>query len=111
MGAWYVLSTLGLFDVQGGTPVRPTFQLGSPAFDKVVIKLNKMTAKGKKLIITTDKQGNNPYYVQSVAWNGRPLNDCWMYREELLQGGELHFVMGTEPQKNWGTSSTPSCPQ
>lgn len=111
MGAWYVLNTLGLFDVQGGTPVRPTFQFGSPTFDKAVIKLNKMTGKGRKLIITTDKQGKNPYYVQSAVWNGKPLNDCWMYREELLKGGELHFVMGTEPQKSWGTSSTPACPQ
>lgn len=111
MGAWYVLNTLGLFDVQGGTPIQPTFQFGSPAFRKVVIKLNKMTAKGRKLIITTDKQGNNPYYVQSAIWNGKPLNDCWMYREELLKGGRLHFVMGTEPQKSWGTSSTPPCPQ
>ncbi|MEG0647986.1 MAG: GH92 family glycosyl hydrolase, partial [Bacteroides sp.] len=41
LGAWYVLASMGLFDVQGGTNSEPTMQIGSPLFDKITIHLNK----------------------------------------------------------------------
>ena len=41
IGAWYVLASMGIFDVQGHAAERPTFQLGSPLFEKIEIKLNR----------------------------------------------------------------------
>lgn len=49
LGAWYVMSSIGLFDVKGLTEINPKFQIGSPLFDKVVIKLNKSIIKEIRL--------------------------------------------------------------
>ena len=111
LGAWYVMAALGLFDVQGGAPVRPTYQIGSPMFDKVKIRLNPMNASGKYLVIETEKQGDNPYYVESAAFNGKPLGQCWLYRDEIYKGGVLKFKMTMAPNPSWGTTVAPACPQ
>ncbi len=44
-----VMAAMGLFDVQGGSCERPTFQIGSPLFDKIEIKLSPMNATEKRL--------------------------------------------------------------
>ena len=41
LGAWYVMSALGLFDVKGLTEIDPKFQIGAPLFDKFTVRLNK----------------------------------------------------------------------
>ena len=41
LGAWYVMASIGLFDVAGLTNENPTMQIGSPAFNKIDIKLNQ----------------------------------------------------------------------
>lgn len=111
LGAWYVMSSLGLFDVQGGSPVRPTFQIGSPMFDEVTIKLNKINATGKTFTIRTHKNGSQNYYVQSARLNGKPTDHCWIYRDQLYKGGVMDFEMGDHPNVEWGTADTPVCPQ
>ncbi|NNG11377.1 MAG: glycoside hydrolase family 92 protein, partial [Arenibacter sp.] len=40
LGAWYVMASMGLFDVQGHTSANPTFQFGSPLFDRITIQLD-----------------------------------------------------------------------
>ncbi|MGI6243396.1 MAG: GH92 family glycosyl hydrolase [Prevotella sp.] len=111
LGAWYVLAAMGLFDVQGGAPIRPTYQLGSPMFDEVKVRLNPINASGKELIIRTIKHGKNPIYVQKVTFNGQPVDQCWLYRDQLYKGGVLEFVMGDQPNENWGQTIAPDCPQ
>ena len=107
LGAWYVMSTMGLFDVQGGAPAEPTFQLGSPAFDQVTIHLNPLNATGKKLVIKTVGNGPEAYYVQGATFNGKPLNEDWLYRKDILAGGELVLEMGPEPSDCWNASRPP----
>ena len=107
LGAWYVLSTMGLFDVQGGAPAEPTYQIGSPAFDKIVVHLNPLNATGKKLVIRTIGNGPEAYYVQKATFNGKPLEQNWLYRKDILSGGELVLTMGTEPSDVWNESCPP----
>lgn len=107
LGAWYVLSTMGLFDVQGGAPAEPTYQIGSPAFDKIVVHLNPLNATGKKLVIRTIGNGPDAYYVQKATFNGKPLEQNWLYRKDILAGGELVLTMGTEPSDVWNESCPP----
>ena len=107
LGAWYVLSTMGLFDVQGGAPEHPTFQLGSPAFDKVVIHLSPFNASGKEFVISVKGNGPESYYVQSARFNGKPLEQNWLYRKDVLAGGKLELTMGTEPSDIWNASRPP----
>ena len=107
LGAWYVMSTMGLFDVQGGAPADPTFQLGSPAFDQITVHLSPLNASGKKLVIKTVGNAPDAYYVQGATFNGKPLNENWLYRKDVFQGGELVLTMGTEPSDCWNASRPP----
>ncbi len=107
LGAWYVMSTMGLFDVQGGAPAEPTFQLGSPAFDEITVHLSPLNASGKKLVIKTVGNAPDAYYVQGATFNGKPLNENWLYRKDVFQGGELVLTMDTEPSDCWNASRPP----
>jgi len=107
LGAWYVLASMGLFDVQGHSATRPSFQFGSPLFDKITIALDTKYYKGKELIIETVNQSPDNIYVQSVTWNDKPVQNNWIYRDELMKGGVLKFVMGSEPNKEWGVNKLP----
>lgn len=102
LGAWYVISSMGLFDVKGGTDERPEFQIGSPLFDRIVIKLNKENAEGKSFVIETENNGPDSYYIQSATLNGKPLDRCRIYRDEVFKGGKLRLTMGKEPNEIWG---------
>ena len=107
LGAWYVMASIGLFDVQGHTSSRPSFQFGSPLFDKVIILLNSKYYTGKQLIIETKNQDSENMYIQSASWNGKPFEKNWLYRDELMKGGKLIFTMGSKPNKNWGVQIPP----
>ncbi|RYD71142.1 MAG: glycoside hydrolase family 92 protein, partial [Sphingobacteriales bacterium] len=103
LGSWYVIASLGLFDVKGFTDSRPIIQIGSPMFDKADIQLGN----GKKLLIETKNNSADNVYIQSAKWNGITLNNCWMYRDELMKGGKLELVMGDKPNTNWGVLNLP----
>jgi putative alpha-1,2-mannosidase len=104
LGSWYVMAALGLFDVKGLTDARPVIELGSPLFDQANITLGN----GKKLVIVTENNSKTNYYIQSVEFNGKKINNCWLYRDELMKGGKMVFIMGNKPNKNWGRIPPPS---
>lgn len=107
LGAWYVLGAIGIFDVQGGTPVRPTYQFGSPQFDRITIQLSKANSKGKRFVIEANDAGDDHYYVQKATLNGKDFNQSWIYRDELHQGGRLQLQMSSTPNETWGTTAAP----
>lgn len=103
LGAWYVMASLGLFDVKGLTDSRPIVQFGSPLFDKATVKLRE----GKTLVISTKSNSKENCYIQSVEFNGKTLKNCWLYWDELMQGGNLVFLMGRQPNEKWGVAVPP----
>lgn len=105
LGAWYVMAALGLFDVQGHAAANPTFQFGSPQFEKVTIQLENNPAK--KLVIKTENNSKENMYVQGIHLNGNSLENCWINRADLMSGGELIFNMDSIPNKNWGVKTLP----
>jgi len=107
LGSWFVLSALGMFDVQGFGSSSPTVQFATPMFDKVTITLDTDYYKGKKLVIETVNQSPENRYIQSVSFNGKSVDNCWIYRDELMKGGTLKFVLGSEPNKKWGVGIPP----
>ncbi|MEZ4994940.1 MAG: GH92 family glycosyl hydrolase [Saprospiraceae bacterium] len=107
LGAWYVMAAMGLFDVQGHASARPSFQFGSPLFDKIKIQLDQDYYPGKELIIETVNQQPDHLYVQSVSWNGEPIENNWVYRDILMQGGTLQFQLGPTPNMDWGVGTPP----
>ncbi len=107
LGAWYVMAALGLFDVQGHSAMNPTFQFGSPQFDKVTIQLDPKYYSGKELVIETKDNAKGNVYIQNLSLNGQKIDRCWIDRRALMNGGTLTFEMGAQPNTNWGTGTPP----
>lgn len=107
LGSWYVMTALGLFDVKGLTDNRPIIEFGSPLFAKATISLGN----GRTLALETINNSEESVYIQSATFNGKPLENCWMYRDELMKGGKLVFVMGNRPNKVWGVMNRPPSTQ
>ncbi len=104
LGAWYVMSSIGLFDVQGHTSSDPTFQIGTPLFDKVEISL----PGDKTLKIHGQPKHSGKYqYIQSATFDGMELKNGWMYRDQLVEGGILDIVLDTLPNTDWGIALPP----
>ncbi len=107
LGAWYVMAAMGLFDVQGHTSANPTFQIGSPLFDKIEVQLHPKYYTGKKFTIHVKNNNGQNGYVQSVLLNGEPQTNNWFYREQVTRGGEMTIELGDKPNKNWGVGQMP----
>lgn len=97
LGAWYVISSLGLFDVKGLTDPTPSFSLASPLFDKVTIQLNNRYFTGKEFVIETKNNSARNGYVQQFLLNGQPLSEPRIPFSLLTEGGRLEMDMGSQP--------------
>ena len=97
LGAWYVMASMGLFDAKGLTAPDPTFQIGSPLFDKVTLRLNPDYSTGKEFVIETT--GNTPenYYIGSLELDGKPLQSVQLPFAEVVGGGTLRVNLAAEP--------------
>jgi predicted alpha-1,2-mannosidase len=92
MSAWYLFSTLGFYPVAPGSSY---YQLGSPAINKAVIKLEN----GNTFTIEANNQSDKNVYVQKVLLNGKQLVEPTIGHEEIMKGGSLVFFMGDKPKK------------
>ncbi|MFT4663952.1 MAG: putative alpha-1,2-mannosidase [Polaribacter sp.] len=97
MSAWYVLSSMGFYPV---TPASNTYVIGSPVFDKVTVNLEN----GKHIVINANNNGAKNVYVQSLQVNGSAYEKTYINHEDLANGAELTFEMGSVPNKKWGAS-------
>lgn len=98
MSSWYVFSALGFYPV---TPGDPIYFIGSPLFDKAILHLQN----GKTFTITADHNMPQEYYIQSAKLNGEPLDKVYITHDQIMNGGELNFEMGSQPNYNWGVSA------
>lgn len=110
MGAWYVMSSMGLFQMDGGASERPIYELGSPQFEKITIHLDPDFYPGETFIITAENVSDDNIYIQSAKLNGEPLNKLWFYHEELVAGGSLELIMGSKPNREWAAGPEASPP-
>lgn len=99
LGAWYVMAGIGLFDVKGLTSENPSFQIGSPLFDKITIKLNPKYYKGNEFVIETRNNSKTNVYVKSATLNGVHSDNVQLPFESVVKGGKLVLEMGNTPRK------------
>jgi predicted alpha-1,2-mannosidase len=95
--SWYVLSAIGFYPVCPGSPV---FEIGSPIFDKSVIRLGN----GKEFTILAIHVSARNKYIQSAELNGKPLDRPWFSQSDIADGGTLVLQMGDHPNFTWGSS-------
>ena len=110
MGAWFVMSALGLFQMDGGGSVTPIYEIGSPLFQRAVIQLDGKYYSGREFVIEARNVSGTNRYVQSAELNGRPLERPWFYHRQLAGGGKLILEMGPEPNPGWGSAAAHAPP-
>jgi predicted alpha-1,2-mannosidase len=98
MSAWYVLSSIGLYPMN---PASGDYEIGSPIFEKATINLPER----KTFVIEAENVSNENFYIQSATFNGNAFNKTTISHQDILKGGNLHFVMGNQPNKNWATTN------
>lgn len=101
LGAWYVISSLGLFDVKGLTNENPSFSIGSTLFDKVTIQLNSKYYEGKQFVIEAKNNTSTTPYVQSFTLNGEPMSGVRLPFSTLVKGGKLEVQMDSIPKDTY----------
>jgi predicted alpha-1,2-mannosidase len=104
MGAWFVMSAIGLFQMDGGGSVKPVYEIGSPLFCKITIHLDKRYYPGKTFVIEAKDCSATNRYIQSAALDGKSLSKCWFYHSDLIDGGSLVLEMGPKPNRSWATT-------
>lgn len=90
MSAWYIFSALGFYPVAPGSIY---YSIGSPTVVSAVIHLEN----GKVFSISTKNQSPNNVYVKKVLLNGKPVDNFKISHFDIINGGELLFVMGNKP--------------
>ena len=99
MSAWYILSSVGLYQVD---PVGGRFVIGSPLFDKATVNVGG----GKTFTVVAKNNSDRNIYVQSARLNGKALKNSYIEFNDIRHGGTLELVMGPKPSK-WGAA--PAC--
>jgi len=102
MGGVSALMAIGLFSLDGNVSQDPVYEITSPIFDQVIIKLDPKYYSGKEFKITTFNNSKDNMYIQKVFLNGKIHDQFWFSHEVFRKGGKLEIYLGPEPNKNWG---------
>lgn len=96
MSSWYVLSSIGLYQVE---PAGGKYIIGSPIFDEATLNVGD----GKRFTVRTIGGSDMNIYIQRARLNGKPYTKSYIDFRDIARGGTLELVMGPRPSK-WGTA-------
>ena len=94
MSSWYVFSSLGFYPENSASGI---YVLGSPLFDKAVIKTGNKTFT----VQTIDNSAAN-IYIQRVTLNGKPYRKSFITHQDIVNGGTMVVTMGSKPNYEFG---------
>lgn len=97
MGSLAVLMKIGLFQMNGGTEANPEYQIGSPIFDTIRIKLNPDYYSGNVFTINAKNNSAENVFVSEVAFNNKKLEENSLKHDEIVKGGSLNLHMVPTP--------------
>lgn len=94
MGGISALMSIGLFSLKGTCDVEPVYEITSPVFDEIRIKLSEKYYSGETFTIKTYNNSSANCYIQQSKLNGKPLDTFWFYHKDFAKGGILELWMG-----------------
>jgi len=96
MSSWYILSSVGLYQVE---PAGGKYIIGSPLFDKATLNVGN----GKQFSVVATNNSKENIYVQSAKLNGKKYTKSYINYADIVRGGTLELVMGNKPS-TFGTA-------
>lgn len=96
MSAWWVMRSLGFSTVNVGEPY---FYLNAPIFNKYILK----KANGKELVVNSNIQNSNFYYINGFKINHKLVNRNWITYDEIQNSTSFEFNLSDVPNKSFGT--------
>ncbi len=89
MSAWYVMSSLGIYNI---APGQMAYQIGVPQFDKAVINLEN----GKQFTILNSGAsiGSGNIYLQGMNLAKKGYNKLYLNFDDIKDGGEFEVFAG-----------------
>jgi len=97
MSAWYVFNILGFYPV---CPVNEQYLIGSPCAKAATVHLSN----GKSIDMRALNYSDENVYIQSMMLNGKNWNQTYIPFEEISDGAEIIYQMGSTPNKKWGSA-------
>lgn len=97
MSAWYILNSMGFYQV---CPGKPVYSIGRPLFNEVTINL----PGDKKFRLVVQNNSPTNKYIQLAKLNGKSLDTPFFSHKDLAEGGMLELVMTDKPSQ-WGTKA------
>jgi predicted alpha-1,2-mannosidase len=103
LSGFVVFSSMGFYPV---TPGIPAFNIGSPVFTDVRVKLKN----NKTFHLVARNSDRQNKYIQKATLNGREWNKPWFGWDDIKDGGELVLEMGARPNYRWGADPADAPP-
>ena len=91
MSAWYILSSLGFYQVE---PAGGRYFFGSPTVDRAEVRVT-----GGTFTIIAKNNSKKNRYIQHVKLNGKPYKKAYLDYADIMKGGTLEYTMGAKPAK------------
>lgn len=93
MSAWFILNSLGFYQV---CPGKPDYSIGRPWFPKATVRL----PNGRELKIIVNNFSKDNKYVRSVRLDGKLLKTPFFTHDDIRNGALLEFDMtSVRPEK------------
>ena len=92
MSAWYILNSMGFYQV---CPGKPVYSIGRPVFDQAVVNLTN----GKKFTVMVKNNNKKNKYIESMLLNGQTLHTPFFSHQDIVDGGTLKITMSDKPNK------------
>ena len=86
MSAWYVMSSMGFYQV---CPGFPEYTVTSPLFENVKINLEN----GSTIKLSTKNFTNQLQYIKSFSIKGKVTNKASFFHNSIESGADLEFVL------------------
>jgi predicted alpha-1,2-mannosidase len=94
MSAWLIFTSIGFYPVAPGAN---EYVIGRPFVNEATLHL----PNGKTFKVVAENLSSSNAFIKSVTLNGKPLSRMYLRHEELIKGGELHFLMSTKAEATW----------
>lgn len=85
MSAWYILSALGLYEVE---PASGRYWFGTPIVDRA-----ELTVEGGTFTIQVFGNSESSPYIKGIKLNGKPYTLPYLHHADISRGGELTIIM------------------